>query len=202
MVKKKKTITQIAEDFLESDSAAASATKFLLLAFDVLDIALTNISTKGVLDEMAGFGMCRRYPQKQLRNVFASLKKRKLIEIIREKNGKSKVILTNKGRQRVKEFCFEELRITKAKHWDKKWRMLIYDIPSSPKIYNKAREALRRKVQDIGFVQLQKSIWVCPYECEDEILYLAESYQVTKYIEILTVEKMLHEDKLKRKFKL
>jgi DNA-binding transcriptional regulator PaaX len=202
MVKKRKTINQIAEDFLASDCKAASATKFLLLAFDVLDIALANISTKGMLDEMAGFGMYRRYPQKQLKDVIGVLKKRKLIEIVREKNGKSRVILTNKGHQRVKEFCFEELRIAKAKKWDKKWRMLIYDIPSSPKIYNKAREALRRKVQDIGFVQLQKSIWVCPYECEDEILYLAESYQVTKYIEILTVEKMLHEDLLKKKFKL
>lgn len=71
---------------------------------------------------------------------------------------------------------------------------------------NKARfprcVALRDKIKEIGFVQLQKSVWVCPYECEDEILFLAESYYVTKYIEILTVEKMLHEEQLKRKFKL
>ena len=68
--------------------------------------------------------------------------------------------------------------------------------------YNKAREALRHKIKEIGFVQLQKSVWVCPYECEDEILFVAEAYQVTRFIEILTVDKMLHEEQLKRKFKL
>lgn len=202
MLKKKKTIEQIREDFLQSGSKAATATKFLLAAFDVLDIVITGALAPGIMAELSGYGLHKGYSRKHIQNVIGDLKRRKLIEIVREKDGKSKVILTNKGRGRVKEFCFEELRIVKAKKWDKKWRMLIYDIPSSPKIYNKAREALRRKVQDIGFVQLQKSIWVCPYECADEILYLAESYQVTKYIEILTVEKMLHEDLLKKKFKL
>jgi DNA-binding transcriptional regulator PaaX len=202
MAEDTKTIKEISEKFLQSASKAATATKFLLMAFDVLDIVLSNISTKGVLDEIAGFGMRRRYSRKQLQNTFGLLKQRKLVEIVREKNGKSKVILTNKGRKRVKEFCFEELRIQKSKRWDKKWRVLVYDIPTKPKIYNNAREALRAKIKELGFVQLQKSVWVCPYECEDEILYVAENYFVTKYVEIFTVEKMLHEDLLKKKFKL
>ena len=87
-----------------------------------------------------------------------------MVEIIQEKNGKTKVILTNTGEKRVKEFCFEELRIQKARKWDKKWRVLVYDIPTKPKVYNNAREALRAKIKEIGFVQLQKSVWVCPYE--------------------------------------
>jgi len=202
MTKREKSTKQIAEEFLQSGSRAATATKFLLMAFDVLDIVLSNISTKGILDEMSGFGRRRHYSQKELQSVFSVLKQRKMVEIVREKNGKSKVILTNKGRKRVREFCFEELRIQKTKRWDKKWRVLVYDIPTKPKIYNNAREALRAKIKDLGFVQLQKSVWVCPYECEDEILYLAENYSVTKYIEIFTVEKMLHEDLLKKKFKL
>ncbi len=78
----------------------------------------------------------------------------------------------------------------------------MYDIPTKPKVYNNAREALRAKIKEIGFVQLQKSVWVCPYECEDEILFLSESYRVTKFIEIFTVDKMLHSERLKSKFKL
>jgi len=94
------------------------------------------------------------------------------------------------------------LKIAKPKKWDGKWRVFIFDIPSYPKIYNKAREALRDKIKTLGFFQLQKSVWVYPYECEDEILFLAEIYNVQKFIEILTVDKMLYGEKLKKEFKL
>ena len=78
----------------------------------------------------------------------------------------------------------------------------MFDIPTKPKIYNQAREALRLKIKELGFFQMQKSAWVCPYECEDELLFVAELYHVEKYIEVLTVEKLLHESILKRKFRL
>lgn len=86
--------------------------------------------------------------------------------------------------------------------WDKKWRILIFDIPTKPKIYNQAREALRRKIKGLGFYQMQKSVWVYPYECEDEILFIAELFQVQKHIEIITAEKLLHAEAIKRKFGL
>jgi len=202
MKKNKRTTKQIVEDFLYSDSKKATVTKFVLMSLAVGGIVFVGALAPVLVSLMGENKQFKKFSKKQIQNSFGALKKRKLIEIIQEKNGKTRVKLTNKGQARIKEFCFEELRISKAKHWDKKWRILIYDIPTKPKIYNKAREALRVKIKEIGFVQLQKSVWVCPYECEDEILFLTESYHVTKYIEILTVEKMLHEDQLKRKFKL
>jgi len=202
MAKNEKTTKQIIEDFLYSDSKSATVTKFVLMSLAVGGVVFVGALAPALFSLMGENRQSKRFSKKQIQSSFGALKKRKLIEIIQEKNGKTKVVLTNKGQKRIKEFCFEELRISKAKHWDEKWRVLIYDIPTKPKIYNKAREALRCKIKEIGFMQLQKSVWVCPYECEDEILFLAESYYVTKFIEILTVEKMLHDDQLKRKFKL
>ncbi len=202
MSKNKKTTKEIIENFLYSDSKSATATKFLLMTLAVSGAVFVGALAPAIISLTSNSKQSKRFSKKQIQNTFSLLKQRKLIEIIREKKGKTTVKLTNKGQARIRDFCFEELRISKAKHWDKKWRILIYDIPTKPKIYNKAREALRDKIKEIGFVQLQKSVWVCPYECEDEILFLAESYYVTKYIEILTVEKMLHEEQLKRKFKL
>ncbi len=202
MKKDTKTTKKVIEDFLYSDSVGATVTKFLLMSLAVGSVAFIGALAPALFSMAEGNGLSKRYSKKQLSNAFANLKNRKLVEIIQEKNGKTKVILTNTGEKRVKEFCFEELRIQKARKWDKKWRVLVYDIPTKPKVYNNAREALRAKIKEIGFVQLQKSVWVCPYECEDEILFLSESYRVTKFIEIFTVDKMLHSERLKRKFKL
>lgn len=202
MKQDKKTTREAIEDFLYSDSKSATATKFLLMAIALGGIVFAGALAPGLLSATSKFGRNKKYSKKQIQNTLGLLKQRKLVEILKEKNGKTVIKLTNKGNERIKEFCFEELRISKSKKWDKKWRVLVYDIPTKPKIYNKAREALRVKIKELGFVQLQKSVWVCPYECEDEILFVAESYYVTKFIEIFTVEKMLHEDQLKRKFKL
>ena len=59
-----------------------------------------------------------------------------------------------------------------------------------------------KKIKDLGFYQMQKSVWVCPYECEDEILLIAEIYQVQKHIEIITAEKILHENLVRQAFNL
>lgn len=194
--------TEIIKDFLYSDGAKATATKFLLMAAALGGIVFVGAVAPGILAATKGFVRAKKYPPKQLRDTFNVLKRRKLVEILEENNGKIKVRLTNKGCKRIKEFCFEELRIRKAKKWDKKWRVLIYDIPTKPKTYNKAREALRIKIRELGFKKMQKSVWVCPYECEDELLFLAENYKVAKFIEILTVSKVLHEQALKKKFHL
>ena len=78
----------------------------------------------------------------------------------------------------------------------------MFDIPTKPAIYNNARNALREKIKELGFVQMQKSVWVYPYECEDEILFLAEVYYVEKFIDMLVAERVMHEEKFKCKFKL
>lgn len=202
MAQNKKTTKQMVQDFLYSDSKSATATKFILMSLAVGGVVFVGALAPALISLLGESRQFKRFSKKQIQSTFSTLKQRKLIEIIQEKNGKTKIRLTNKGQERIREFCFEELRIKRPIRWDRKWRVLIYDIPTKPKIYNKAREALRAKIKEIGFVQLQKSVWVCPYECEDEILFVAEAYQVTRFVEILTVDKMLHEEQLKRKFKL
>ncbi len=131
-----------------------------------------------------------------------NLKRRKLIKVISEKGDYIKVELTNKGAKRVKEFTFETLKIKKPKKWDRKWRVVIFDIPIQPKRLNYARAALREKIKELGFYKLQKSVWIHPYPCEDEILLVGEIFGVTRCVEILTVEKLLHEEKVKNYFNL
>lgn len=194
------------ENFLHSDAPTASATKYTLMFLALGGVVFGGAVIPGIFKALKVFGgnnfARKKYSRKKIGNSITYLKQKKLIEIIKEKDGKIKVQLTNKGKKRLVEYSIDLLQIKKPKKWDKKWRVLVFDIPTKPRIYNQAREALRFKIKELGFCQMQKSVWVYPYECEDELLFVAELYHVQKFIEVLTVEKLLHEEELRRKFRL
>ena len=194
------------ENFFYSDRPEATATQFLLMFLAIGAVACGGAVLPGVLKAIKDFSDDKnwqnQFPKKKISNALAYLKHEKLVEIIADDGERTTVLLTNKGQKRVWEYSIDTLEIKKPDKWDGKWRILIFDIPSKPKIYNLAREALRNKIKELGFYQMQKSTWVYPYECEDELLFITEAFEVQKYIELLTVEKMLHENLLKQKFHL
>ncbi|KKP77898.1 MAG: hypothetical protein A2271_03575 [Candidatus Moranbacteria bacterium RIFOXYA12_FULL_35_19] len=203
MVNNKQSLKELFENkFLYNDSMSATASKFLLAFLAVGPLLVVGAVLPGIISATNSIKQSKKYSEPKFQNAYRNLRHRKLIEIIHEKNGKIRVQLTNKGQKRIKDFYFENLQLSKPKRWDGKWRVLIFDIPTKPQIYNQARNALRNKIKDLGFYQMQKSAWICPYECEDEILFVAEIFQVQKHIEILTVEKLLHEEKIRKYFRL
>jgi len=196
-----KTLKEKIEYFLyEDDSFSTTAAKFLLMTLALSGVVAVGAALPGILKIAGRSPHFQRYSKKGMKDAVGNLKRRRLIEIISEKDGRIRVNLTNKGMKRVKEFAFDKLVIQKPKKWDRKWRVVIFDIPTQPKRLNSARAALRGKIKELGFRKLQKSVWVHPYPCEDEILLVGEIFNVTKYIEILVVEKMLHDLKAKSFF--
>src|SRR3990172_3175946 len=97
------------------------------------------------------------------------LKKRKLIENKNLKNGETVLTLSEKGKIRLLQFDLEKIQIKKPKSWDKKWHLVIFDIPKSQ---NRARNVLRATLKNLGLYQLQKSCYVYPYECKKEIDFI------------------------------
>ena len=193
------------EEFLHSESIPATATKFVLMFLALGGVAFGGAVVPGMMKALKEFGLNDKetgFDDKKINNALRQLRRQKLVEILKDDDGKVSVRLTNGGKERVREFSIDTVFIKKPKKWDRKWRILMFDIPTEPRIYNQAREALRIKIKELGFFQMQKSAWVFPYECEDEILFIAEAFEVEKYIEIITAEKMLHENVLKRKFGL
>ncbi len=190
------------ENFLHSDNIPATATKFVLMGLAVGSVAFGGAVIPGVLkilDEFNKLGKNEeKYNKKEIENAVQNLRRQKFIEIMADYGGKTKIKLTNKGKERLVEFSFDTLEIKKPKKWDGKWRMVIFDIPDRFKL---AREALREKIRELGLRQLQKSVWVYPFECEDEILFIAEAFEIERYVEIITVEKFMHENMTKRLFK-
>ena len=58
------------------------------------------------------------------------------------------------------------MKIRKPAKWDGKWRIVVFDIPEN---LRSIRQALREHLCRLQFYQLQKSVFVLPYECGDEI---------------------------------
>lgn len=124
------------------------------------------------------------FDKQQLSQALYQLKKRKILEIKRDK-GKTLITLSEKGRIRKLEYDLNNPKISKPKTWDNKWRFVMFDIPESQKF---AREAFRDRLKNLGFLQFQKSIWVYPYPCENEIDCIAENLKIASYITSLTVQ--------------
>lgn len=121
--------------------------------------------------------------QASLRKAIDGLYRNKLVDIKENEMGVVTLTLNDDGRQKVLSYKFDEMTIKKPKRWDKKWRMVLFDIPHSKK---KIREALRFHLKHLGFVLYQKSIFIHPFECQNEIEFLTEFYQIRPYVRQIT----------------
>ena len=87
---------------------------------------------------------------KQLKTVVFDLNRQKLIEKKKDYENSVLVSLTERGMLRVLNFRFRRLNDKKEK-WDRKWRMVAFDIPDS---HRKGRNALRYRLKMGGFYEL------------------------------------------------
>ncbi len=123
----------------------------------------------------------------------------RIVEYKEKKDGTLEIVLTKKGEKRALKFQIDEIKIEKPEKWDGKWRMVIFDIPEKKK---RAREALRNKLKELGFKDLQKSVFVFPYECEDEIDFIVEVFEIRRFVKFMRVDSFTNEEQFKLKFSL
>ena len=133
-----------------------------------------------------------------LRRAIRSLYKSKLIGEKQNTDGTMTLVLTDKGKQRALTYDLDEMKIKKPERWDKKWRVVLFDIPENRK---KIREALRGHLKNMQFYEFQESVFVHPYDCEDEINYLIEFYDIRKFVRFIVAESLDNELHLKHHFK-
>jgi len=117
-----------------------------------------------------------------------------------ENSSKGRLVrLTEKGEQKLRAFENYGFKFEKPPKWDGKWRILIFDIKINR---NNTRDKLRRTLKAIGFVQLQKSVWVFPYDCEDLIILLKADFKVGKDVLYMIVDKIENDREIKKVFNL
>lgn len=130
----------------------------------------------------------RREKQERYRKLwinFHSLKKRGAFEFVKKApDGGLIYRFTKDGHMMTRNFLLETLKIPSPKKWDGQWRIVVFDIPEK---YKKARYALWSKLRELGFYPLQKSVWIYPFPCENEIQFIKSIFNIEPFVEIFTV---------------
>lgn len=110
-----------------------------------------------------------------------------------------KLRLTAKGEIALRTLRARDHDAQKPRRWDRKWRVLIFDIPE----YRKGlRDKLRHTLQAIGFVRLQDSVWVYPYDCEDFITMIKADFHIGRDVLYMIVDTIEGDVPLKKRFGL
>lgn len=136
--------------------------------------------------------------REQTRTVLKRLEKQKIISL-KEKEGEIWVTFRKRGKDLLVKYKIDDLKIEKPKRWDRKWRVVIFDIPEKKKL---AREVLREKLKDLGFRAIQRSVFIHPYDCQKEIELIKKVYEIDPYVQLIVAESIDGEKRLIRKFKL
>jgi uncharacterized protein (UPF0333 family) len=134
-----------------------------------------------------------------LRRSIASLYKSKLVKEIENFDGSITMILTDKGRKKAITFNIDNMEIRKPNKWDKKWRLIIFDIPEKKR---GARDALRETIKRLGFYELQKSVFVFPYPCQSELDFVIEFFDIRPHVRIAIVISFDNEQHLQKVFNI
>lgn len=124
------------------------------------------------------------------------LKRHRLVSVIQKDNHQI-LTLSENGKKRVLQYNLDKITIKEPKRWDGLWRLVIFDIPEKMK---QGREALRNKLKHLGFYQLQKSCFVYPYQCKNEIDFITEIFQISPYINFIIAKNIEGNDQLKKFF--
>jgi hypothetical protein len=110
-----------------------------------------------------------------------------------------RVVLTKRGQDLLRLIQIKEIELTIPEKWDQIWHLVSYDIPEKKK---KERDFFRFKITELGFRQIQDSLWVYPFECREEIAIIAQTLGLSPYVAYLNTDHLPLQNKLEQHFKL
>lgn len=137
--------------------------------------------------------------KRALHNAIRRLYRSKLIDAKDNPDSSVTVILSNKGKKRALTYQIDEIKIPEMKKWDRNWRVVLFDIPEK---FKKSRDALSLALKKMGFYKFQKSVFVHPFECQNEIDFVIEFFSLRPYVRYLTASHIDNELDLKHRFRL
>ena len=171
----------------------------VLYAVGITGVLLVAMAAPNTLQLLGGLIRNNKRFSEQARAALSRLARKGYIKF-EESQGKKYARITSAGR-RVLEFERQKMliRSPKGKHWDGRFRIVMFDIAER-------RKAIRIQFREImhkaGFLRLQDSVWVYPYNCDDFIQLLKADLHLGKEVLYVIVEKMDNDAWVRRHFKL
>ena len=133
-----------------------------------------------------------------LKTAAARLAKQGLVEFNKTERG-TFLRLTPAGEKKLRLLELDNFEIPKPKRWDKRWRVVIFDIKEARR---GTRDKLRFSLSRLGFIKLQHSVWISPYDCEDFIIVLKAEFKIGKDVLYVIADHIENDQHLLRHFGL
>ena len=115
------------------------------------------------------------------------------------KHARKSYSVTPQGRKLLIEDAVWNLSIPTPTHWDKKWRLVMFDIPTDKK---KRRDIFRLRLKELGLLLYQDSVWVYPYPVREVAIKIATFYFLLPHVSFVVADSISGEKKLKKHFHL
>jgi len=176
------------ENILLGSIAVAGVAGIALLAPPMLRL-LKNADPEWLL---------KRDPGRRLRESALRLKRKGLVEFKNE-NGKKKLLLTPRGEKVMGSIWNETYQLQKPRRWDGKWRLVIFDIPEKQR---PTRDKIRHLVSRLGFLRLQDSVWVYPYDCEELVTLLKTDLKIGRAVLYIIADAIEFDKPIRQHFSL
>ncbi len=141
----------------------------------------------------------KSYPRWQTKQIIDQLDGQNYLKTKYNDDGTVTVNITQKGMVRALTYRLDSMQLKKPNRWDKKWRVVIFDIPEK---YRGIRDIFRMRLRQLGLYQFQKSIYVSPFACSQEIEFLRELYGIPFTVKYMLVEKIEDDEFLRERFDL
>jgi hypothetical protein len=129
------------------------------------------------------------------------LRKKGMLELLEELDTDSKSKLV---RVRITQIGKDELQLCTIKHsppktWDGLWRLVTFDIPNTN---DQLRQEVRILLQTVGYLQVQKSVYVYPYDVPALSHLLAEKKFLASQLIRCVVSELADGSTIQKYFKL
>jgi DNA-binding transcriptional regulator PaaX len=179
--KKMEEIKSIRDNYSRGELA-----KEILKGLAIGGLIVASFALPGLPQIFSLLGINNAKDRYRVKRAIEALENNKLINIY-EKDEEQVMEITEKGKRRVLKYKFDEMRIERPKKWDGCWRVVAFDIPEK---YKKGRDALTPKLKEMELYPIQKSVFICPFECRDEIDFISEIFNIRKFIHYFVAKKI------------
>lgn len=169
--------------------------KLILDSVKIAGVLSIGLIAPQVVGAMAKLGLIPNKRQEEIVRSSASKLVRKGLLVYKD----GRYLLTRDGEKKLRQWELENYRFRPSKKWDKKWRVIIFDIPEKKR---KARDQIRTLFISAGFYRLQDSVWVFPYDCEDIVGLLKTDFNVGKDLLYIIADEIENDKRLQEEFNL
>ncbi|MBI2610986.1 CRISPR-associated endonuclease Cas2 [Candidatus Kaiserbacteria bacterium] len=137
-------------------------------------------------------------PKQRLRETMSRMKRKGWVRF-EEIGSKRYPRLTALGRKQVGQISLGTLSIRKPLRWDRRWRIVIFDIEERRK---NDRAKIRHLLQQLGFLRLQNSVWVHPHDCEEIVALIKTDMRIGRDVLYVIADAIEFDKPLRQHFGL